>query len=168
MNYNPNTKEIKENISIKLSRSLGCTTEEATKEQIYKATAMTIRDLLSEKRVDFRNKVNEEGGKRVYYMCMEFLVGRSLKTNLGNLAEMRIHVDDDIFYLFSVLETTEIPDHICLFTVRKNVYDPSVPGIGQDRLVLLSAGVAFEFIDGQHLRKFLARIVDQVKIAESR
>ncbi len=85
MNYNPNIKEIKENISIKLSRSLGCTAEDATKEQIYKATAMTIRDLLSDKRVDFRNEVNKKEGKRIYYMCMEFLLGRSLKTNLGNL-----------------------------------------------------------------------------------
>lgn len=78
------------------------------------------------------------------------------KTTLGNLTEMRIHVDDDVFYLFMVLETAEIPDHICLFTVRKNVYDLSVPGISKNCLVFLPAGVAFEFIDGQHLRKFLA------------
>ena len=32
-----------------------------------------------------RKKVNAAGGKRVYYMCMEFLLGRSLKTNLNNL-----------------------------------------------------------------------------------
>ena len=85
MNYTPNVKEIKENITTKLSRSLGCSPEEATKEQIYKATAMTIRDLLSEKRVDFRNETNKVGGKRIYYMCMEFLLGRSMKTNLCNL-----------------------------------------------------------------------------------
>ena len=34
MNYTPNVKEIKENIKIKLSRSLGCSPEDATKEQI--------------------------------------------------------------------------------------------------------------------------------------
>ena len=85
MNYTPTKKDIKENIVTKLSRKLGCTQNDATREQVYKATAMTIRDMLSEKRTAFRNKVNEEGAKRIYYMCMEFLLGRSLKTNLCNL-----------------------------------------------------------------------------------
>ena len=52
---------------------------------MYKAVAMTIRDILTEKRGDFKKQVNEEGAKRVYYMCMEFLLGRSLKTNINNL-----------------------------------------------------------------------------------
>ena len=85
MNYNPKIKEIKDNIAVKLSRTLGCSPNDASKEQIYKATVMTVRDMLSEKRVEFRNDVNRKGAKRVYYMCMEFLMGRSLKTSLHNL-----------------------------------------------------------------------------------
>lgn len=85
MNYSPNVTDVKENIEIKLSRHLGCTAEEATAEQMYKAVALTVKDILAEKRVDFRNKVNKVGGKRIYYMCIEFLLGRSLKTNLCNL-----------------------------------------------------------------------------------
>ena len=85
MNFTPNAKEIRENIKTKLSCSLGCTPAEASREQMYKAVAMTVRDLLTEKRVEFRNETNRYGGKRVYYMCMEFLLGRSLKNNLCNL-----------------------------------------------------------------------------------
>ena len=85
MNYNPNTAEVKANIESTLARYFGATVEEATKEQLYKACAMTVRDILSEKRQAFKNRVNAEGAKRVYYMCMEFLVGRSLKNNLCNL-----------------------------------------------------------------------------------
>ena len=85
MVYKTDEKTVRANIELKLSRHLGCTIEEATKEQVYKAVAMTIKDILAEKRVDFRDKVKEEGGKRVYYMCMEFLLGRSMKTNLHNL-----------------------------------------------------------------------------------
>lgn len=85
MVYKTDEKTVRANIELKLSRHLGCTIEEATKEQVYKAVAMTIKDILAEKRVDFRDKVKEVGGKRVYYMCMEFLLGRSLKTNLCNL-----------------------------------------------------------------------------------
>ncbi len=41
--------------------------------------------MLNQKRSDVKNEINLQGKKRVYYMCMEFLVGRSLKTNLCNL-----------------------------------------------------------------------------------
>ena len=85
INCKPTAAEIKENLEIKLSRYFGCTAAEASKEQIYKATAMTVRDILTEKRGEFKKKVNQAGGKRVYYMCMEFLLGRSLKTNICNL-----------------------------------------------------------------------------------
>ncbi|MBR2311734.1 MAG: glycogen/starch/alpha-glucan phosphorylase [Clostridia bacterium] len=85
MNYTPNAKEVKKNIEEKLSRHFGVSAKEATKEQLYKAAALTVKDVLVEKRNQFKDKVNEAGAKRVYYMCMEFLLGRSLKTNLCNL-----------------------------------------------------------------------------------
>lgn len=85
MNKNLNSIEIKENIQTKLSRYFGCTPTEASDEQMYKAVSMTVRDILTEKRGAFKNEVNRKGAKRVYYMCMEFLLGRSLKTNLCNL-----------------------------------------------------------------------------------
>ncbi len=85
MNYKPSTAEVKANIESKLSRYFGCTPEEASNEQVYKAAALTVRDILSAKRQEFKKKVNEAGAKRVYYMCMEYLVGRSLKNNLCNL-----------------------------------------------------------------------------------
>ena len=86
MNYeNLTPAKIKENIEIKLSRYFGCTPAEASNEQMYKAVSMTVRDMLTEKRGEFKKEVNKKGAKRVYYMCMEFLLGRSLKTNVCNL-----------------------------------------------------------------------------------
>lgn len=85
MNYQPKSVEIKENLEQTLSRHFGCTPAEATKEQMYKAAALTVRDILTEKRGEFKQQVNTAGTKRVYYMCMEFLLGRSLKNNLCNL-----------------------------------------------------------------------------------
>ena len=84
IDYRPTAAKIREDLTIKLSRYFGCTPAEATTEQMYKATAMTIRDILTEKRGEFKKQVNRQGSKRVYYMCMEFLLGRSLKTNLCN------------------------------------------------------------------------------------
>jgi len=85
MNYSPKKNEVKANIELKLSRYFGCEPKDATRDQIYKATVMTVKDILTSKRGDFKHKVNEEGAKRVYYMSIEFLLGRSLKTSLGNL-----------------------------------------------------------------------------------
>ncbi len=85
MNYKPSSAEVKELIEGVLQRHFGCAATEASREQIYKATAITVKNLLSDKRSVYKKKVNKAGAKRVYYMCMEFLLGRSLKTNLGNL-----------------------------------------------------------------------------------
>ena len=78
-------KQVKENIEVKLSRYFGVIPKEATRDQMYKAVAMTVKDILTEKRGNFKHEVNEKGAKRVYYMCVEFLLGRSLKTGICNL-----------------------------------------------------------------------------------
>lgn len=85
MNYTPDANEVKKELEQKLSRYFGCLPGEATPDQVYQACALTVRDMLSEKYNAFKTEVNRVGAKRVYYMCMEFLVGRSLKNNLHNL-----------------------------------------------------------------------------------
>ena len=78
-------KEAVSLIKAKLSKYFGVSPKEATKEQVYKAVALCVRDMLLEKRSAFNKKYREKGGKRVYYLCMEFLLGRSLKNNVYNL-----------------------------------------------------------------------------------
>ncbi|MBO5926175.1 MAG: glycogen/starch/alpha-glucan phosphorylase [Clostridia bacterium] len=78
-------KEAKEILSGKLSRYFGITLKEANNEQLYKAVVMTVRDILLEKRKSYHDKIKEQKGKRIYYLCMEFLLGRSLKNNVYNL-----------------------------------------------------------------------------------
>ena len=85
MNTKPSKKEVKENIEAKLSRYFGCMPKDASRDQMYKAVAMTVKDILTEKRGNFKHEVNDAGAKRVYYMSIEFLLGRSLKTSLCNL-----------------------------------------------------------------------------------
>ena len=85
MNQKINSTQVKEEIEGVLQRHFGCTAAEASREQIYKAAAITVRNKLSDKRSAYKKQVNRAGAKRVYYMCMEFLLGRSLKTNLHNL-----------------------------------------------------------------------------------
>lgn len=72
-------------INDKLSHFFGVTPKEATNEQYYKAVAMILREILSEKNSDFRQAADKQNSKQIYYLCMEFLMGRSLKNNLYNL-----------------------------------------------------------------------------------
>ena len=85
MNKTFTKKEAKDIIDGKLSRFFGVSAEECTKEQLYKAVVMMVRDILLEKRKNNGSKVKEQKAKRVYYLCMEFLLGRSLKNNVYNL-----------------------------------------------------------------------------------
>ena len=78
-------KEVQTLIQGKLSRYFGVTPKEATRDQFYKAVVMSVRDILLEKRQQFHKVIKGKKAKRVYYLCMEFLLGRSLKNNVYNL-----------------------------------------------------------------------------------
>ena len=69
----------------KLSHNFGVTPEQASDEIFYKATALVLMDLMSERRAQFKKSVDEQEAKTVYYLSMEFLMGRSLKSSLFNL-----------------------------------------------------------------------------------
>ena len=88
----PNKNELRQLLSSKLSRYFGVTPEEASAEQIYKSVVLVTKDILTQKRADFKVNVKKQGSKKLYYLCMEFLVGRQLKNSLENLgisADMR-------------------------------------------------------------------------------
>ena len=79
------TQAAKELIKGKLSRYFGVTPAEAKKDQLYKAVVMSVRDIMLEKRHNFHLKTKAAKAKKVYYLCMEFLMGRSLKNSVFNL-----------------------------------------------------------------------------------
>lgn len=78
-------QEAQQLIDGKLTRYFGVSAAEATREQIYKAVVMSVRDIMLEKRQQFHLKTKAARAKRVYYLCMEFLMGRSLKNSVYNL-----------------------------------------------------------------------------------
>lgn len=82
---NLSEQEVHRQITGKLQRYFGVSPKEATREQIYKATVMSVKDFMLEKRQIFHVKTKNAKAKRVYYLCMEFLMGRSLKNSIYNL-----------------------------------------------------------------------------------
>lgn len=77
--------EISTLITDKLTRYYATTPDGATLDQMYKAVALVVRDLMLKKKQDNNKKINDNKLKRVYYLSMEFLIGRSLKNNLYNM-----------------------------------------------------------------------------------
>lgn len=61
------------------------TPEEADDRQVYEALSKIVVNILKAKRRKFTVKTQSEGKKKVYYLSMEFLMGRSLKTSIYNL-----------------------------------------------------------------------------------
>ena len=85
MNTNMTKEQVSAAITSKLARYFGTTPDDANPEQMYKAVVLTVKDILTQKRSDFKLDTKKQRGKKIYYLCMEFLVGRSLKNNLNNL-----------------------------------------------------------------------------------
>ena len=79
------TEEMLELISDKLNKYFAATVKTATEEQVYKALALVLRDKLLKKKQANNQRIVQGKYKRVYYLCMEFLLGRSLRNNLYNL-----------------------------------------------------------------------------------
>ena len=96
--------QMTEIITAKLSHNFGVTPQEATNEHIYLALALVVRDLVQNLRRDFEEDVRKKQGKQVYYLCMEFLMGRSLKNNIYNLG--LCHVVDEALKHFDVKTET--------------------------------------------------------------
>lgn len=78
-------KMLRKKIEETVMHRFGCEPNEATSIQLYKATCLVVKDLLSAKRTGFSRKLKDEQAKQVYYMSMEFLTGPSLKNHAFNL-----------------------------------------------------------------------------------
>lgn len=94
---------IKASIIGKLQCYNGRTIEEASNGQIYRALASTVRDQIMQKWMISREERKTNNNKRLFYLSVEFLMGRSLYTNILNLVSLdaykqaldELHIDVD-------------------------------------------------------------------------
>ena len=78
-------REFEKLLKDKLMSECNVTLDTASADQIYRCLAGVTRQIMSDKQKRFQSKTLGEGKKQVYYLCMEFLMGRSLRTSLFNL-----------------------------------------------------------------------------------
>ena len=77
--------QLKALIDDKAEKYFGIKVEDATENQLYKVICLVTNDILTKNRVAFKEERKNSQAKQVYYMSMEFLLGRSLKNHLFNL-----------------------------------------------------------------------------------
>jgi len=98
-------KRIIENVKT-LSRK---TLQTATPQQIYEALAFTIRDIVTDKWIATHDAYNEQDPKVLYYLSMEFLMGRFLGNTISNLCiyEPLKEVLDELNIDYNLVEDAE-------------------------------------------------------------
>ncbi len=69
----------------KLQRNFGRTVDDATPTHMFKACALVLRDIMSQRQIETSNHIWEEQQRQVHYLSLEFLMGRSLEKNAFNL-----------------------------------------------------------------------------------
>lgn len=80
------------------------TLEDATPQEIYQAVAFAVRDVITDDWIETQRACADHGSKTLYYLSMEFLVGRALGNNLVNMGILsdvedvlkELHIDIDL------------------------------------------------------------------------
>jgi starch phosphorylase len=82
-------KELMALITGKLRRNFGRDVEEATGLHMFKACALVLRDIMSERQMTTADRVTEHHQRQIHYLSLEFLMGRSLMKNAYNLGVLK-------------------------------------------------------------------------------
>ena len=97
---------------------------ELTKEETLQAISLAVREFALDKMYQTISRYNEVGAKRVYYLSIEYLLGRSLENNLHNL---------DLFKLIRDIKIEGMPN-LSMTDIYDAEYDPALGNGGLGRL----------------------------------
>lgn len=97
---------------------------ELTKEEAFEAIALAVREFAMDKMYSTIARYNQVDSKRVYYLSIEYLIGRSLENNLHNLG---------LFKLIKEIDIDGFPD-LSIEEIYDAEYDPALGNGGLGRL----------------------------------
>ena len=104
-----NKEKLRSRIESKLTARGVVDPNEVSQEELYQAIVLVLKEIMLERREGFRRDSKKNGTKKICYMCMEFLVGRSLKNashSLG-LYEELVSIIQDLGYDFEEIYSIE-------------------------------------------------------------
>ncbi len=97
---------------------------ELTKDEALKAISLAVREFAMDKMYETMARYNQKGTKRIYYLSIEYLIGRSLENNLHNLG---------LFDIFNSIQIDGMPN-FSLQEIFDTEYDPALGNGGLGRL----------------------------------
>ena len=115
-------EELKKRIQIHLKYSLCKQESEANKEHLFTALALAVRDFCVDGMFKTAARHSKKDPKRVYYLSVEYLIGRLLENNLHN------------FGIYHLLDEIKLNNDIPLKSVLDAEYDPALGNGGLGRL----------------------------------
>ena len=104
-------EELKESIVDYLKILFRKTVEEANDQQIFQAVSYAIKDIIVDQWIATHKEYEKQDAKTVYYLSMEFLMGRALGNNIINMGAHKVvkEVLDELGLDLNVIEDQE-PD----------------------------------------------------------
>lgn len=104
-------EQFKKNIVYNVKKLYRKTIDEATKQQVFQAVAYAVKELIIDQWIDCHKEYEKRDSKVVYYMSMEFLMGRALGNNIiAVMAQKEIkEILDEMGFDLNVIEDQE-PD----------------------------------------------------------
>ncbi|MCT4596736.1 MAG: glycogen/starch/alpha-glucan phosphorylase [Vallitalea sp.] len=104
-------EELKEAILENIKNQFRKTIDQASKEQIFQAVAFAVRDIIVDQWIETHKTYEDKDPKIVYYLSMEFLMGRALGNNILNMKVYDVvqQVCDELGLDLNVIEDQE-PD----------------------------------------------------------
>ena len=115
-------EELTDRIKFHLKYSLCKQEREATKEHLFTALALAVRDFCVDGMFKTAARHQKKDTKRIYYLSLEYLIGRLLENNLHN------------FEMYQLLDKVKLDNPIPLKEVLDSEYDPALGNGGLGRL----------------------------------
>ena len=111
LNEQFNKEQFKKSVQYNVKKLYRKTIEEASKQQIFQAVSYAVEDVIIDDWLETQEKFKKEDPKTVYYLSMEFLMGRALGNNLINLTAYKEVQEalDELGFDINVIEDEE-PD----------------------------------------------------------
>ncbi len=118
----PTPETLAYHIELHMKYTLCKQMKEATKEHLFTALALAVRDWCIDQLFETAARHSKKDPKRVYYLSLEYLIGRLLENNLHN------------FGIYDILDKVKLDNPIPLREVLDAEYDPALGNGGLGRL----------------------------------